>query len=236
MSKYVKELLQSELEKKIAKKEAKMRKKGVFLGEVVTPEEPKEEEKPEDFEVGPWARKSTEAMPFVERKIDRLAMRTERSRLHELFEEKYGESLKMPTTYKEYELSEAEKARLEKIGVEVEEAKPTIPVEAVSIKAEEEEVVSEEVETVTEEVKEAEAAEGEAKPIYHPLQLWLYTKYGKDKMIVLKVLILLVSIIGFVLLLIPRIVIFLIMFILNKIKARRAEKKTEKTEKVPSEA
>lgn len=229
-----KEKKKGKLEKKIAKKEAKMRKKGVFLGEVVTAEKPSEEEKPEEFAVQPWVRKSTETVPYVERKIDRMAARSERSSLHDLFEEKYGESLEVPVTYKEYELSEAEKERLKELGVGVEETRVSPPIEVGPMEAEEE-APSEPGEVETE--KEVAKVKGAPKPFYHPLNLWLYTKYGKNKMIVLKILILIVSVVGFILLLIPRIIIFIIMTLVNKMKQRKLKKaQAKETNKAATEA
>lgn len=215
------------LEKKIAKKEAKMRKKGMFLEDVTPIEEAPEEEKAEEFESPPWVRKSTDDIPYLEKKIDRMAERRERSTLHDMFEEMYGESLMIPETYKEYELSDAEKRRLEEMRADAEEAEAAVeaPVE-VAAEAEEAVEVAEEGETAEE--AETEAPSGEVKPFYHPFQLWLYTKYGKDKHVVLKILILIVSIIGFILLLIPRLVIFLIMFLIKKIKQRKATKAASK--------
>lgn len=215
----------AKMEKKIAKKEAKMRKKGMFLEEVTPIEEAPEEKKLQDFEAGPWVRKSTEDIPYLEKKIDRLAERHESSTLHQMFEERYGESLMIPETYKEFELSDAEKRRLEELRITEEVAKP--PVEAVQV----EEAVEVPEEGEAEEA-ETEAAEEGVKPFYYPFQLWLYKKYGQEKHIVLKILILIVSIVGFILLLIPRIIIFVIMLIVKKIKQRRARKAS----KVPTEA
>jgi hypothetical protein len=218
----------AKMEKKIAKKEAKMRKKGVFLDEVVTPEGPPAEAMPEEMAAQPWVRKSTDAIPYVERKIDRMAARTERSSLHDLFEEKYGESLDIPVTYKEYELSEAEIARLEEMGVGVEETKVSPPIEVGPMGAEgaaPSEVVEAEVEA-----PKPKKVKGE-KPFYHPLNLWLYNNYGKDKMIVLKIIILIISIIGFIFLLVPRIIIFIIMTLVNKMRQRKAKKAAAKEAK-----
>lgn len=213
------------LEKKIAKKEAKMRKKGVFLDDVTPSEVEVEELKPEEYEAGPWVRKSTEAVPYLEKKIDRMADRHQGSTLHQMFEERYGESLIIPESYKEYELTDAEKHRLEelRVGEETVEA-PTKPV----IEGEEQAEVAEEGEAVED---KGEAAEGELKPFYYPFQLWLYQKYGTEKHIVVKIIILIVSIGGFVLLLIPRIVIFIIMLLVKKMKQR----KTKKAKKVAKE-
>jgi hypothetical protein len=212
------------LEKKIAKKEAKMRKKGMFLEEVTPVEESPLEETREEFEAGPWVRKSTEEIPYLEKKIDRMAERHETSTLHQMFEERYGESLMIPETYKEYELTDAEKRRLEELRSTEEEVKP--PVEAVKVEKAVEVPKEGKVEGA-----EAEASEEGVKPFYYPFQLWLYKKYGVEKHIVLKILILIVSIVGFVLLLIPRIIIFVIILIVKKIKQRRANKA-----KVPTEA
>ncbi len=204
----------AKMEKKIAKKEAKMRKKGMFLEDVAPSEEVVEELKPEEYEVGPWVRRSTESIPYLEKKIDRMAERRESSSLHQMFEEKFGESLTIPETYREYELTDAEKRRLEELraGEEVTEASA---VEA-------EEVVEVAKEGDTEE--EVEAAEGELKPIYYPFQLWIYSKYGKDKFIVLKILILIISGLLFVISLPFRLVIWIVMMLVKKIKSRKAKK------------
>ncbi len=216
------------LERKISKKEAKMKRKGVFLEEVAPPTEAPPEQKPEEFAAAPWVRKSTETVPLVEKKIDVMSKRGERSRLHDLFEERYGESLIVPDTYKEYELSEAEKARLARI-LETEEKVEVAAVPVVSAPAEGAPVEaaaapSEKVEAAAEEPTEAEKAEREALPFYHPKQLWLYNKYGKGQPIWKKVLILIPSILGFVILIIPRVIIFLIMMVVKKIKGRKSKK------------
>ncbi len=216
------------LEKKIAKKEAKMRKKGVFLDDVTPSEVEVEELKPEEYEAGPWVRKSTESVPYLEKKIDRMADRHQGSTLHQMFEERYGESLIVPEKYKEYELTDAEKRRLEELRAEVDVVEaPAKPV----IEGEGEAEVAEEGEAAEE---EGEAVKVELKPFYYPFQLWLYKKYGTGKHIVVKILIIIVSIIGFVLLLIPRIVIFIIMLLVKKIKGRKA-KKAKKAKKVAKE-
>ncbi len=225
------------LEKKISKKEAKMRKKGVFLEEAVSETTPEEE--PVEVVVQPWVRKSVDTMPLVEMKIDIMAKRRERSGLHDLFEKKFGESLMTPDVYDEYQLSEAERARLEKMGIGVREASvPPIsvaqevtPVEGVAVQTEETVAAPEEDPAATAEPMEAEEAVSETvmKPIYYPFQLWLYSKYGKDKKMPINILILIPSLLLFILSLIPRIVIFAIMTIFKKIKER-------KTKKVASEA
>ncbi|UCE37160.1 MAG: hypothetical protein JSW00_17035 [Thermoplasmata archaeon] len=212
----------AKIEKKLAKKEAKLRKKGVFLEDVTTLEE-EEEEKPEEFKAGPWVRKSTEDIPYLEKKIDRLAERKETSSLHTMFEEKFGESLSVPETYKEYELSEAEKRRLERIkAIEVESQ----PVEVVAEGEAEGAEAAAEVEAA--EAEEDEATEGEMKPFYHPKQLWLFSKYGKERGKIVKFIILIISVVGWVLLLIPRIIIFILMTIVKKLKRRKAKKVASK--------
>ena len=210
---------QAKMEKKISKKQAKMRKKGMFLEDITTAEVVVEEEKPEEYEGGPWVRKSTESIPYLEKKIDRMAERRKRSSLHDLFEERYGESLIVPETYKEYELSDEEKRRLEELGVKEKEV--IEPVEAATI-GEEVQKVAVEGEAVSEE--EGKTKEVELKPIYYPLQLWLYTKYGQDKKAIIKYLILVISGILFIFALIPRIIIFVIITIIKKIKEKRASK------------
>lgn len=215
-------------EKKIAKQEVKLRKKGVFL-EDVTEVEAVEEEARGEFKAEPWVRKSTEELPYVEKRIDRLAERKESSSLHDMFQEKYGEVLIEPETFIEYELSEAEKRRLERLRAVDEEIKAPMEVKALS----EEEVVAEE-----EEAKEVKAASSDAKPWYHPKQLMLYDKYGKGKGFIKKFLFLIISIVGWIIIFIPRIIIFIIMFIVNKIRGRKTKKakKAKETKEVASEA
>jgi hypothetical protein len=217
-------------EKKIAKQEAKLRKKGVFL-EDVTEVEAVEVGTSEEFKGETWVRKSTEEIPYLEKRIDRLAERQESSSLHDMFQEKYGEVLMEPETFIEYELSEAEKRRLERLRAVDEEIKA--PVEVQSIVTEEGVVAEEEEET-----KEVKAASGEAKPWYHPGQLMLYNRYGKGQHIIKKILFLIISIVGWVIIFIPRIIIFIIMFIVNKIKGRkpRKAKKAKDKKEVATEA
>jgi hypothetical protein len=216
-------------EKKIAKQEAKLRKKGVFL-EDVTEVEAVDVEAPGEFKTEPWVRKSTEEIPYLEKRIDRLAERQESSSLHDMFQEKYGEVLMEPETFIEYELSEAEKRRLERLRAVDEEIKAPVEVKAI--------VADEGVVTEEEEVKEAEAASGDAKPWYHPGQLMLYNRYGKGQHIIKKVLFLIISIIGWVIIFIPRIIIFILMFLVNKIKGRKTKKakKSKDKKEVASEA
>ena len=120
-----KEKKRAKTEKKIAKQEAKLRKKGVFL-EDVTEVEAVDEEAPGEFKAEPWVRKSTEEIPYLEKKIDRLAERKESSSLHDMFQEKYGEVLMVPETFIEYELSEAEKRLLESLRAMYEEIKAPV--------------------------------------------------------------------------------------------------------------
>ncbi|UCE74543.1 MAG: hypothetical protein JSV56_02250 [Methanomassiliicoccales archaeon] len=217
------------IEKKIAKKEAKMRKKGVFLDDITPTEEAPEEEAPPDFEATPWVRKSTENVPYLEKKIDRMGDRRKDSSLHAMFEERYGESLMVPETYLEYELTDSEKRRLEAmevetVGTEEEVTAATEEEAVVAVETEETSAAEEKVES--KKAAKAKAKVTELKPFYYPFQLWLYTKFGKDKFIVLKILILLISIVGFIFLLIPRIVIFVLITIFKKIKQRSASKAT----------
>jgi hypothetical protein len=219
------------LEKKIAKKEAKLRKKGVFLDDLTASEEEVEViEAEEDFEGGPWVRKSTEDIPFLEKKIDMMGDRSAKSGLHDLFEERFGESLITPVTYQEYELTEREKRRLEALrAADQEEA---VEVEATPVEVEESTKSTKKKKKKIKAAKEAEE-EGEEpvlKPIYYPFQLWIYKKFGTDKNKVLKVIILLISVILFVLSLLPRFVIWIIItifkFIMSKVRGRKAKKAT----------
>ncbi|UCG68846.1 MAG: hypothetical protein JSV09_13790 [Thermoplasmata archaeon] len=215
----------AKMEKKITKKEAKMRKKGMFLEDVSTEEETVAEEDVEVFEATPWVRKSTEGIPYLEKKIDRMAERRESSSLHQMFEEKYGESLTIPETYREYELTDSEKRRLEEITGK-EEAEE--PVEVIAVKSDETAEVSEETEVKEEKKK---VVKGKLKPIYYPFQLWIYTKYGQDKPTILKVIILIISGALLVLSLPFRLVIWIIITLINKIKSRKTKKvKAEATE------
>jgi hypothetical protein len=208
-------------EKKIAKQEAKLRKKGVFLEDVTEVEEV-EVGTSQEFKGETWVRKSTEEIPYLEKRIDRLAERKESSSLHDMFQEKYGEVLIEPETFIEYELSEAEKRRLERLRAMDEETRVPVEVQAITP---EEEAASEE-----EEVKETKAASSAEKPWYHPGQLMLYNRYGKGQHIIKKILFLVISIVGWVIIFIPRIIIFIIMFIVNKIRGRKT-KKTKKAKK-----
>lgn len=221
-----KEKKKAKTEKKIAKQEAKLRKKGLFLEDVTTAEEVVEE-KPSEFKAEPWTRKSTEELPYLEKKIDRLSERKKSSSLQDMFQEKYGEVLLVPDTYVEYELSEAEKRRLERLRAADEKVKEPVEVKAVT-----------QVEEVAVKEEEAEVPLGKAKPWYHPKQLMLYNKYGKDQKVVKRYLFLIISIIGWVIIFIPRIIIFIIMFIVNKIKGRKVKKakKAKETKEVASEA
>jgi uncharacterized RDD family membrane protein YckC len=131
----------SKRERKYAKKEAKMRKKGVWLDDLTTQTEEEVEvvATAEDFEEKPWVRKSTDDIPLLEKKIDMMTDRKEKSDLHSMFEERFGESLMTPETYQEYELSESEKRRLEAIRAVEVEPEPAqvqeVPVEAPPVEA-----------------------------------------------------------------------------------------------------
>jgi hypothetical protein len=219
-------------EKKVAKKQAKLRKKGVFLDDL-TPADEEEEEgeivEAEEFEAQEWVRKSTQDIPFLEKKIDMMGDRKEKSGLHSLFEERFGESLSVPATYNEFELTDAEKRRLEAIRAPVEEA----PAEAEIISTETEEVEAAEVAEEANKEKKKVKVPGELKSFWYPFQMWLYSKYGQDKFIAIKILIGLISFIGLLLLLIPRIVVYFVIFnIIKVIKGRNSgEKKTKKEKK-----
>jgi hypothetical protein len=238
------------MEKKIAKKEAKARKKGVFLDDLTTSEEEEVEviEAEEDFETGPWVRKSTDDIPFLEKKIDMLGDRRAKSGLHELFEERFGESLEAPHTYQIYELTEREKRRLEALRALDEEEAVVQEVEAPPVEAEE-------VVTTKKLAKKAEVkAEGEEQPLSfwnfkqlwlegeeQPLsfwnfkQLWLYSKYGKDKKKAVKYIIMIVSAVLWIPATIIRILYFLITLPLKLMKKMKA-RKAEKTKKATSES
>jgi hypothetical protein len=207
-------------ERKYQKAEAKLRRKGIYPMDAASEEEGEIIEA-EEFVPTEWVRKSTEDIPFVEKKIDLMAERRDQSSLHQLFEEKYGESLSIPETYKEYELSDAEKRRLEAIRAMAEEAEA--PVETAPVQAE---VAAQEEEAETE-IKEKAARE--TKPIWNPWQLYIYFRWGQDRMIILKIIILLVSIILWVFSFPFRFVIWLILTIVGKIKSRRAEKAAAET-------
>ena len=217
------------MEKKIAKKEAKARKKGVFLDDLTTSEEEEVEviEAEEDFEAGPWVRKSTDDIPFLEKKIDMLGDRRAKSGIHELFEERFGESLDAPQTYQIYELTEREKRRLEALRAMDEEEAAAPEVEAAPVEAEE--VTSKKLS------KKAEAIEeGEEEPMsfWNFKQLWLYSKYGKDKKKALKYIIMIVSAVLWIPATILRIIYFIIRLplkLIKKMKARKAEKATSES-------
>lgn len=206
-------------EKKINKQEAKMRKKGVFLEDVTTAEVVSEEDASEDFTATSWIRKSTEDIPYLEKKIDRMAERRESSNLHNMFEQKFGESLMIPDTYKEYELSEAEKRRLERLRAIPEESTPQ---EVVALGPE---VPSETaVEAKAQEAAAGETPETEAISFWTIKQLWLYSKYGKDKGKVLKTLILIISVVLWLDRFILCLITFPFRFMAKKMKARKAKK------------
>lgn len=207
-------------ERKYLKQEAKLRRKGIYPMEAASEEEG-EIIDAEEFVPTEWVRKSTEDIPFVEKKIDLMAERREESSLHQLFEEKFGESLVVPETYKEYELSDAEKRRLEAIRAITDE--PEVPAEAVSVQAA----------GATQE-EEAEAGEKEkevveTKPIWNPWQLYIYFRWGRDKMIILKIIILLVSVVLWFFSFPLRFVIWLLMTIVGKIKSKKAKKAAAET-------
>lgn len=259
-----KEKKKRKIEKKLAKKEVKMRKKGVFLEDIVPEGEKAEGEEeaevvPEQVVAPQWIKKSAEPIPTIERKIDKIAERTQKPRLHDLFEQKYGETLIVPEIVEEYKLTDDEREHLGAItgeNMEAVEVKAEAPVAMAPVIApaeiKEEELVpvakAEGVAAAPVEEKLPEVEEKKAvKSFFYPFQLWLYSKFGKDKMIILKIIILLISIVGFFLLLIPRILIyFLILFPIRKIKERKAKapsgnkkkqkKNAEKPEKAPAES
>jgi hypothetical protein len=216
------------MEKKIAKKEAKARKKGVFLDDLTTSQEEEVEviEAEEDFDAGPWVRKSTDDIPFLEKKIDMLGDRRAKSGLHELFEERFGESLDAPRTYQVYELTEREKRRLEALRAMDEEEEA---LEVVATPVETEEVTSK-----TPSKKAEVIEEGEAKPMsfWNFKQLWLYSKYGQDKKKAVKYIIMIVSAVLWIPATILRILYFLITLplkLIKKMKARKANKATSES-------
>jgi hypothetical protein len=222
-------------ERKVAKRQAKLRKRGVFLDDLTTAKEEEEEEEvevveAEEFEAQPWVRKSTQDIPFLEKKIDMMGDRREKSDLHSLFEERYGESLMTPETYSEYELTDAEKRRLEAMRASEEE----VPTEAEIVSTETEEVEAAEVAQEAKKEKKAAKVPGELKSFWYPFHFWLYSKYGKDQMIVVKIIILIISFIGFLFLLVPRIVIYFI--ILNIVKVAKGRGKKEKKPKKDKKA
>lgn len=229
----------AKLEKKIAKKEAKMRKKGVFLDDLTTTEEEVEVvTADEDFEARPWVRKSTDDIPLLEKKIDMMTDRRDKSDLHSLFEERFGESLMVPETYQEYELSESEKRRLEAIRAVEVEPEPVVVEETTSV-AEPAEAkkglfgrAKKEAPAKTAEVEEKVAAP-ELKPIYYPFQPWIYKKFSPGKHKVLQILLLIISIILLILSLPFRLIIWIIIMIFQKIGSRRKEKKDKKAEATP---
>jgi hypothetical protein len=216
------------LEKKILKKEAKLRKKGVFLDDLTTSETEVEViEAEEDFEERPWVRKSTEDLPLMEKKIDMMGDRRARSGLHDLFEERFGESLITPVTYQEYELTEREKRRLE--ALRAAEQEEVVEVEAASVEVEETAKGSKKKKIkAAKEGKEKVEVDG-LKPIYYPFQLWLYKKFGQDRNKVLKVIILLISIVLFAFTLLPRLVLWIIITILKKIMSKVRGRKAKKS-------
>jgi hypothetical protein len=226
----------AKLEKKIAKKEAKMRKKGVFLDDLTTSEDEVEVvEVDETFEEKQWVRKSTDDIPFLEKKIDMMTDRKEKSDLHSLFEERFGESLMVPATYQEYELTESEKRRLEAIrAVEVEP-------EPVAVEEEKVEAKPAESKGLFKRSKKKAAGEGEVeaeeeveapelKPIYYPFQPWIYKKFAPGKHKVVQILLLIISGILLILSLPFRLIIWIIIIIFQKIGSKRKAKKDKKSE------
>jgi hypothetical protein len=200
-------------EKKYIKQEDKLRRKGIYPMDTPAEEEGEIIEA-EEFVPAEWVRKSTEDIPFVEKKIDLMAQRREESSLHRLFEERYGETLATPETYNEYELSDVEKRRLEAIRAISEEAEaPLAPVAAPA-------------EDVTEEVKEeVKAGEAQALSFWNLKQpLWLYKKFGKDKNIIVKIFVGLISLVGSVIRYPILIIAFIPRLIMKKLKARKADK------------
>jgi hypothetical protein len=224
-------------EKKYAKKEAKMRKKGVFLDDLTTTEEEVEVvTTAEEFEERPWVRKSTDDIPLLEKKIDMMTDRADKSGLHSLFEERFGESLIVPETYQEYELSESEKRRLEAIRAVEVEPEPVVveetPAEAAPVEAKKG-LFGRSKKAPAEVVAPAEAEvieEPGLKPIYYPFQPWIYKKFSPGKHKVVQILLLVISIILLVLALIPRLIIWIIITIFKTLGSKRKAKKEKKAE------
>jgi hypothetical protein len=230
------------LEKKIAKKEAKMRKKGVFLDDLTTTTEDEVEvvEVDETFEEKQWVRKSTDDIPLLEKKIDMMTDRKEKSDLHSLFEERFGESLMVPATYQEYELTESEKRRLEAIRAVEVEPEPE-PVEEAKIEAAPAESKGlfkrskKKGAAEGEVVEEGEVAKPELKPIYYPFQPYIYKKYAPGKHKVVQILLLIISGLLLILSLPFRLIIWIFVMIFKTIGSKRKAKKEKKSE-APSEA
>jgi hypothetical protein len=226
----------SKRERKYAKKEAKMRKKGVWLDDLTTQSEEEVEvvATAEEFEEKHWVRKSTDDIPLLEKKIDMMMDRKDKSGLHSMFEERFGESLMTPETYQEYELSESEKRRLEAIRAVEVEPEP-VAVEEVPAEAAPAEAKKGLFKRAKKQAPQAEAqAErpapvGELKPIYYPFQPWIYKKFSPGKPKVVQIILLLISIILLVLSLPFRLIIWIIIMIFQKIGSRK-NKKEKKTE------
>jgi hypothetical protein len=205
-------------ERKYLKQEAKLRRKGIYPMDAASEEEGEIIEA-EEFVPSEWVRKSTEDIPYVEKKIDLMADRREDSSLHQLFEEKYGESLVVPETFKEYELSDAEKRRLEAIRAITDE--PEVPAEAAPVQA----MAPGQVEAAVEE----EGDEAPAKSFWNIKQLWLYSNYGKDKMIILKIIILLFSVGLWPITTLIRIIYLIVTLPIRILKKRKAKKAAAET-------
>ena len=207
-------------DRKSSKLEAKLRRKGIYPMDAASEEEG-EIIDAEEFVPTEWIRKSTDDLPYMEKKIDLMSQRREESSLHQLFEEKYGESLSVPETFKEYELSDVEKRRLEAIRAITDE--PEVPVEAVSVQAE---VAAQEEEA---EADKKEKKVRETKPIWNPWQLYIFFRWGRDRMIILKIIILLMSVILWIFSFPFRFVIWLILTIVGKVKSRKTKEAATET-------
>jgi hypothetical protein len=145
-----------------------------------------------------------------------LGDRREKSNLHDLFEERFGESLDAPQTYQVYELTEREKRRLEALRALDEEravaqAAPQVPVQTQAVAAQQQ-------------VETSEEGEEKALSFWNFKQLWLYEKYGKGEKKVKKYLVMLFSIIGFIPATIIRILYFIITFPIKLMRKRKAKK------------
>ena len=210
-------------ERKLAREEIKLQRRGyrpqqppmASAGVVEVEVEGEAAESSEDAPSS-WAMKSPAVMPIIEKRIDVL---TERkgpgfSSIDRLYRERYGEDLEVPYSYKIPELS-AEDRRL------IEEERVHAEAEAVKAK------------------KAARAARGkfrfgrrgrkapssmktgDLKPIYHPINLYIYKRFGQDRNIILKGLIFLISLALALVFFLPRVVVFLLVIIISKIRGRR---------------
>ncbi len=229
-------------ERKYAKKEAKMRRKGQWLDDLTISSEEEVEvvTTAEEFEPKQWIRKSTDDIPLLEKKIDMMMDRKEKSGLHSMFEERFGESLMVPETYQEYELSESEKRRLEAIRAVEVEPEPA-PVEETAVEAEPAKAKkglfgrAKKEAPAAEVAAEAEAPASELKPIYYPFQPWIYKKFAPGKSKPVQYILLIISVIIMIPALLIRIPLWIIIIIVKKIGSRGKNKKDKKAE-APTEA